>query len=281
MEQLPRLKARIASLKELRNLVRAMRALAASHAQEAQSALGGIRRYVEVVEKAIAEGASLLDDAERLFARSTQAVGSLSIVVAGEHGFAGAFSRRLLDHAVAERKPGQELVVIGRRGAMLAEEMGLDVRQSFAMATHVGGVLGITRHIAAYLREVSTADVVFGSYQKGGSFEPRSKRLLPLDPALLEGREAANPPLHHLEPAALLQQLAEEYFFAELTRAIMESLASENGARLQAMSAADHNIGDKLDKLQRTELALRQESITSELLDVVTGSEAILADTGR
>jgi F-type H+-transporting ATPase subunit gamma len=281
MEQLPRLKARIASLRELRDLVQAMRALAASHTQEAQNALAGIRRYVEVVEDAIVEGASLLDDAESLFMRSTRADASVAIVVAGEQGFAGAFSRRLLDHALAERKSGQDLVIIGRRGAVLAEEMGLDVRHSFPMTTHVGGVLGTTRHVATYLTEVSTADVVFGSYQKGGSFEPKTKRLLPLAPALLAGRGAANPPLHHLPPDVLLQRLAEEYFFAELTSAVMESLASENGARLQAMSAADHNIGDKLDKLQRIEQALRQEAITSELLDVVTGSEAILSHTGR
>ena len=62
---------------------------------------------------------------------------------------------------------------------------------------------------------------------------------------------------------------------------VIESLASEDGARLQAMSAADHNIGDKLEKLERTEQASRQEAITSELLDVVTGSEAILARTDR
>jgi F-type H+-transporting ATPase subunit gamma len=281
MDQLPRLKARIVSLRDLRDLVRAMRALAASHAQDAQNALSGIRRYVEVAEDAIAEGASLLDDAASLFTPSTRADTSITIVVAGEHGFAGAFSQRLLAHALAERKAGQELVVIGGRDAMLAEEMGLDVRRSFPMATHVGGVPGITRHVAAYLTEVSTADVVFGSYQKGGSFEPRTKRLLPLDPALLEGREAVSPPLHHLAPDVLLQQLAEEYFFAELTRAVMESLASENGARLQTMSAADRNIGDKLEQLQHTEQALRQEAITSELLDVVTGSQATLAQGDR
>jgi F-type H+-transporting ATPase subunit gamma len=79
----------------------------------------------------------------------------------------------------------------------------------------------------------------------------------------------------------LLQRLASEYLFAELTRAVMESLASENGARLRVMEAADHNTGDKLEGLRRSENALRQEAITSELLDVVTGSEAILKSVNR
>ena len=78
-----------------------------------------------------------------------------------------------------------------------------------------------------------------------------------------------------------MRQLASEFLFAEITRAVMESLTSENGARLRVMEAADHNIGDKLERLHRSENALRQEAITSELLDIVTGSEAILGNGGH
>ena len=276
MEQLPRLKARISSLRELRDLIRALRALAASHVQEAQSALAGIRKYVEVLEDAVAEGARLLPETDRLAGSSGPTGTNVLIVVCSEHGFAGALNRRLLDRAVAERRAGQELVIIGRRGEMLAAERGLKVDRNFPMATHVGGVLGVTRRVAEFLAAVSTADVVFGSYRRGGNFETAARSVLPLDPALLVGSGRRVPPLHHLAPDALLQQLASEYLFAEITRAVMESLASENGARLRVMEAADRNIGDKLEGLRRSENALRQEAITSELLDVVTGSEAIL-----
>lgn len=281
MEQLPRLQARISSLQELRDLVRALRALAASHVQEAQSPLAGIRRYVEVVEDAIAEGAALLPEIHGRAAASKPPDASVLIVVCSEHGFAGAFNERLLERTEAERQEGQELVVIGRRGTILAAERGLEVDRSFAMATRVGGVLGVTRRVAEYLAAVSTADVVFGSYRRGGSFEVEVSRILPLDPALLVGSERRSPPLHHLAPDVLLQRLASEYLFAEITRAVMESLASENGARLRVMETADHNIGDKLEGLRRSENVLRQGAITSELLDVVTGSEAILTGVGR
>ncbi len=281
MEQLPRLRARISSLRELRNLVRALRALAASHVQEAQGALAGVRRYVEVAEDAIAEGVALLPQADGLAASPEPFDANVLIVVCSEHGFAGAFNERLLDRAVAERKERQELAVVGRRGTMLAEERGLKVDRSFAMATHVGGVLGVTRRVAEYLAAVSTADVVFGSYRVGGNFDVDTKSILPLDPALLVGSERRGPPLHHLAPDALLQRLASEYLFAEITRAVMESLASENAARLRGMETANHNIGDKLKGLRRSENALRQEAITSELLDVITGSEAILGGLGR
>jgi F-type H+-transporting ATPase subunit gamma len=281
MEQLPRLQARISSLQELRDLVRALRALAGSHVQEAQGALAGIRRHVEVVEDALAEGAALLPETDGLAASSQPSAASVLIVVCSEHGFVGAFNQRLLDRAEAERKERQELVVIGGRGAILAEERGLEVGWSFPMATHVGGVLGLTRQVAERLAAVSTADVVFGSYRRGGNFEAETRSILPPDPALLVGSGQRSPPLHHLAPDALLQRLASEYLFAEITRAVMESLASENGARLRVMETADHNIGDKLEGLRRSENVLRQEAITSELLDVVTGSEAILGGVGR
>lgn len=274
MEQLTRLQARISSLHDLRELIRALRALAASHVQEAQNTLVGIRQYVEVVEDGIAEGAALLPETDGQAAVEL-ADASVLIIVCSEHGFVGAYNEQLLDRAVAERKEGQALVVIGRRGAILAAERGLDVDRSFSMATHVGGVLGVTRRVAEYLATVSAADVVFGSYRKGGNFETTVRSILPLDPALLVRTEGRSPPLRHLAPAVLLQRLAGEYLFAEVTRAVMESLASENGARLRVMETADRNIGDKLDQLRRQEHALRQESITSELLDVITGSEAV------
>lgn len=282
MEQLPRLQARIANLHELRDLIRALRALAASHVQEAQGALDGIRRYVEAVEDAIAEGAGLLPKAAAAGLSDetgTASVGSVLIVACSEHGFVGGFNERLLDHALTVRQAGQRLVIVGRRGSQLAAERGLAAETGFPMATHAGGVLGIARQVAAGLATAASAQVVFGSYRRGGNYEPEARSILPLDPTLLARSDSRSPPLHHLAPAVLLQQLASEYLFAEITRALMESLASENGARLRVMESADHNIADKLEELQRSEHSLRQDAITEELLDVVIGSEAILADS--
>lgn len=281
MEQLPRIQSRISSLQELRDIVRALRALAASHVQEAQRTLVGVRKYVEVVEDAIAQGASLIPETAEELTTDKLPHGSVLIVVCSEHGFAGAFNERLLDRATEERTDGQELVVIGSRGAMLVAEKGLSIGRTFPMATNVGGVLGVTRLVAEYLAGVSKADVVFGSYRRGGNFDVEFKSIIPLDPALLVGSGRRSPPLHHLAPDTLLRHLSSEYLFAEITRVVMESLASENGARLRVMETADQNIGDKLEVLHRSANAMRQEVITSELLDVITGSEAILNSANR
>jgi F-type H+-transporting ATPase subunit gamma len=82
-------------------------------------------------------------------------------------------------------------------------------------------------------------------------------------------------PLSNLPPRELFEKLIEEIVFAQLTHAAMESFASENAARLVAMESAQDNIDDKLTGLGRLESEGRQEEITTELLDVVTGATAI------
>lgn len=278
MEALARLTAQISNLEELRDLFRAMRALAATHVQEAHAALPGIRRYVETVEDAIT-AAAIVPSASQPVYDTLDSVDDVLIVVCSEHGFTGAFNESVVDRGLAVQREGERLGIIGRRGAMLAKERGIPLVWSFPMATHVGGVLGVTRRVAEHLSATSGVRILFGSYQQGRNFEVEARSILPLDPALLARSERSNPPLHQIDADLLLERLAGEYLFAEITRAVMESLASENGARLAVMQGAEHNIGDRLDVLTRRSQALRQESITAELLDVVTGAEAALATT--
>lgn len=276
MEKLPRLKARISTLQELRDLMRAMRALAASHVQEAQNALDGIRHYVTVIEDSITEVVGLLPESNGRSLSTFSSADAVLIVVCSEHGFTGAFNDALLDCAATKLTQGRQLGIIGQRGAMLADERGLDIAWRFPMATHVRGVLSVTRQIADHLANVATADIIFGRYRRGGFYDVEATTILPLRPDLLAKTERHSRPLHQIEPYKLLQRVADEYLFAEINRAVMESLASENGARLRVLGAADTNIGDKLETLRRQENSLNQEAITSELLDIITGAEAIL-----
>ena len=282
MEPLPRLQARIASLGELRDLVGALRGLSGVHLQEAQETLTGIRNYVDIVGTAIAEAAALLpettDRTDEIAEFPGDAADGVLIVVCSEHGFTGAFNEHLFDRAAAERRPDQKIAVIGRRGTILADERNIDIEWTFAMATHAGGVLNVTRRVAERIADARAVDIVFASYRKGGAYEIEAKRILPLDPALLDRAAGRSPPLHHMPAELLLVRLASEYLFAEITHAVMESLASENAARLQVMEAADRNIGDKLEQFHRTEHTVRQETITAELLELVTGSEAVLGN---
>jgi len=205
----------------------------------------------------------------------------LLIVVCAEHGFAGSYNEALLDLAAHRLEPGQRLGVIGRRGAAAAIERGLPVAWQAAGAAYVRGVAGVARRVAGMMGDAARAEIIFARYRGNEGYSPESRRILPLEPALLAGVEQRVPPIHQISREALLDALAAEYLFAELTRAIMEGFASENGARLSTMQAADHNIADKLEALRKQERIVRQESITVELLDIVTGAEATNGNGGR
>jgi len=277
MEQLARLKARIESLEELRNLMRAMRALAASRVQEAQAALDGIRQYVGVMEDAIGAGVTLLPGAAATAAPRWPGDDVL-ILICSEHGFVAGFNEQLIARAADSLQPHRQLAIVGQCGVDLAAERGLQPIWSDAMATQVGGVLALARRVADRLAGVGRAELLFGGYRRGGNYEVETHRVLPLDPSLLRRAAAHAPPLHHLPAQRLLARLADEYLLAEVTRAIMESLASENGARLHVMEAADRNIDNRLQRLGGQAHTLRQQTITAELLDLMTGAEAILGD---
>ena len=99
MEEAARLKERLSSLGELRNVIHAIRGIAASRIQEAQSALAGIRNYVDIVEDAISQAASLAPGLKQAYLAPEVPSASALVVVCSEHGFVGGYNEEVLDHA--------------------------------------------------------------------------------------------------------------------------------------------------------------------------------------
>lgn len=287
MERYVRLRQRIASVNELLEVTGAMRSLAAVRVQQAQEALTGIRQYTSVVADAMADALPLLspDVAIRGGHVAAETAGQRGLLVfASEHGFVGTFNERLLDRAQTELAEGGGLLfMVGGRGTLVAEERGLDVAWAVSMATHPGQVINVAQRVAMglYRRfvegEIARVDLLFARYRSGGGSEVERLRLLPIDLQAFAGKPPVSPPLLNLPPAALVERLVEEYFFAELSRAAMESFTSENGARLQVMDSAHETVEGKLDELGSEARRARQEEVTTELIDVVTGAEALMA----
>lgn len=283
MERLAEIQARIKTLGELGEVVGAMRSLAAVRVQQARSALLGIRKYTEVVDGALAEALAL---ASRAGETSTSAAtgGSAAIAFSSEQGFVGAFNEHILERAAAElTHPADRLLVVGARGAALAAERHLAVAWAVPMTTHGEGVVNVARSVArevvrrAGRGELHRVTLVYAKTSGGAASEVVASTLLPFDPTpyLSAGARSGPPPLANLAPSELIDRLVDELLFAELMRAAMESFASENGARLATMEAAHTSIDKKLDALSQDERRLRQDEITTELLDIVTGAEAV------
>ena len=282
MTRLAEIQGHIASMDELQDIVGAMRSLAGMRVQEAQRVLPGIRRYAESMAAAIGTTLRLLPmpAPETRAARGRRAL----ILCTAEHGFVGGFNERLMDALDAVAGPQDALFVLGSRGALLAAERGRKADWTAPMATRPSGVSESIRRLTAALyariarREISRVEVIFGRYAQGAAPSIEQHLLLPLDLTALAAKQPRQAPMHNLAAETLLERLMSEYVFALLMEAAVESIASENAARFSAMESAHDNVSKKLDQLRQGERQARQSEITTELLDLITGS-AMLAQT--
>ena len=269
----------ITGMDELLGIVGAMRSLAGMRLQESQHALPGIRNYADSMATAIGSALALmLHPATE--AHQEQA-GRAVILCMAEHGFVGGFNERLLEAAEPALKPSDLLFVLGTRGAALAYERGCKVTWARAMATRLASAPDAVNSLTTelYMRiacgQVARIEVMFARYRQGAPATIERRLLLPLDTASLAATKPRQIPLHNLAPGPLLERLMAEYVFALLTEAAVESIASENAARFAAMESAHDNVSKKIAGLQERARQARQTEITSELLDLMTGAEAI------
>jgi F-type H+-transporting ATPase subunit gamma len=274
------LAARARTVSQLGDIVQAMRTLASARRRQAQEQFSGLERYAEGTRTALAEAMALLGVSSELPAASTEARRVLALL--SEHGFVGALNERMLDRALAlQAERGGRLVVAGRRGQRLARERGVEATDGGAMPTTVGGVQATAeRLIDAFFgaigeRGVGEVHLVFAEHRAPFGWRPSVLRLYPPEVLAAQRPRAVEPPLCTLEPRVLVARAIEEFAFAQVSWAVAEAFASEQAARFVAMDSARHHIDDKLGELHALERALRQEAITSELLEIAVGAGAL------
>jgi len=279
MTRLTKIQSHIVSMDELLDIVGAMRSLAGMRVQESQHALPGIRSYADSMATAI--GSALLLMPQPVTEAHQRRGRCAAILCMAEHGFVGGFNERMLEAAEATLNASDMLFVLGSRGAVLAYERGREIAWTRPMATRLAGapdaVNSLTNELYARIArgEIARVEVMFARYRQGAASMIEQRLLLPLDTASLAAKSARQVPLHNLAPRPLLEKLIADYVFALLTEAAVESIASENAARFAAMESAHDNVSKKLAGLQENARQARQTEITSELLDLMTGAEAL------
>ena len=168
MEQLARLKARLATLTELGDIIVAMRALAAAGLREGRQALPAVSRYALLIESGIADVAAMLDATAERAPEETEEAETIC-VIGSEHGFVGDLNAELLTGLDITR--AYRLIVVGRRLQGAAVERRLNVAAALPMTTHVAGVPLLARRIAACVgaaTRVRLAAVKHGAEQGRG-----------------------------------------------------------------------------------------------------------------
>jgi F-type H+-transporting ATPase subunit gamma len=202
-----------------------------------------------------------------------------------EHGFVGGLNDRILRAA----PPGSgELLVVGTRGQATAGEARLGFRFIGPMATDTAGLGEVADRItdALYPRfaagELEGLEIVFGRRSDAGAITIERRALLPLEPANADERPPsapAPPPVTYLPHAELLARLVEEYLYALLIDVAAQSFAAENTARLAVLQSAHTHLDDLVEDLRAADRRLRQEEITSEVVELALGRGRHHADT--
>jgi F-type H+-transporting ATPase subunit gamma len=294
-------KNRIASVQNIRKITRAMEMVAAARLRRAEQRIEHLRPYAGAIRRMTRQAAEaaggeigslpILKEHE-----SEQRVALL--LVTADRGLAGAFNSQIIRagiRAAAEyEEQGKEVVfwATGRRGVSSLTFRGREPRGAFTGFTDRPAYAN-AREVAEDLManyiddNVDKVEIFYNGYVSPLVQEVRRETLLPLQQAtILEGTEretegAEGETGHHAlveyepDPAAILERLVPDYVEISIFRALLESTASEHGARMTAMRSASENAGEVIDDLTLEMNRVRQAEITQEIMEVVGGAEAL------
>lgn len=298
-------KSRISSVKNIRKITRAMEMVAAARLRRAEQRIEALRPYATALRRMTRQaaeaagglqGVPVLEDREEV-----SRVGLL--LVTGDRGLAGPFNSQIIRGGLQRKsalvEEGAEVTfsVVGRRGTsslrfreepMRNSFVGFTDRPSFADASAIAEDL-----VASYVdRDLDRVEIIYNRYVSPLTQYVRRQTLLPMQQAAVfgedlpedfESREETEVYEAHKhsaweyepDPEELLKALVEEYVDLSVFRALLESAASEHGARMTAMRSAAENAEEMIEDLTLEMNRVRQSEITQEILEVVSGAEAL------
>ncbi len=292
MESPEHLHRQIEGLEDLRTIVKTMKSLSAVSIRQYEQAVEALGHYYRTVELGLRAVLGHMERPTTHRRRRADRPRSAVIVFGSDHGLCGRFnedvSRRALERA--RTLPGaprwHRVLTVGSLAAARLEEDAQPVEETLAAP---GAASRITATVQQMLVRVDAwqtrggVDDVYLFYNRPldqGGYRTMEVRVLPVD---LEGLRQVEKrkwpsrslPAFTMDPRHLLAALLRQYIFVSLFRACAASQASEHSSRLTSMQAAEKNLDERLEEITATYRRVRQEAITTELLDVVSGFEAV------
>ncbi|MEJ6391461.1 F0F1 ATP synthase subunit gamma [Gymnodinialimonas ulvae] len=291
MPNLKDLKNRIASVKSTRKITKAMQMVAAAKLRRAQDAAEMARPYAEKMEAVMGGLAAAVGDAEgapRLLAGNGRDQVHLLVVMTAERGLCGGFNstivRKARSHAEELLAQGKtiKILTVGKKGREqikrdYAEQMIGHVDLSDVKRLGYANAAEIASDVLARFEadEFDVATIFYNRFQSVISQVPTATQIIPAVFEPTDGDEGG--PLYDYEPSeeAVLEDLLPRGVATQIFTALLENGASEQGARMSAMDNATRNAGEMIDRLTIEYNRSRQAVITSELIEIISGAEAL------
>ena len=296
MASLKDLRGRIASVQATRKITSAMKMVAAAKLRRAQEQAEAARPFAERMERMLASlGASVAGSpgAPALIAGTGSEQTHLIIVATADRGLCGGFntnivrrSRQMIQSLQAEGKDVKVLCV-GRKGRdQLRRELGEKIVKTIegvgrrAVAFSEADEIGEAVRQMFEAGEFDVCTIVYARFKSAISNEVTAQQLIPAEPPEpVEGEEADDlgGAVYEYEPSeeAILEELLPRNVSIQVYRALLENAASEHGSRMTAMDNATRNAGDMINNLTLTYNRTRQAMITKELIEIISGADAV------
>ncbi|MGH8734793.1 MAG: ATP synthase F1 subunit gamma [Burkholderiales bacterium] len=283
MANLIDIRRRIRSVKNTQQITKAMKMVAAARLRRAQDRILATRPYALEIKKVIGNLAAHAGELEHPLLEVRPEKKVLLVVVTGDKGLAGSFNANVLRRSseLIPRLPEIELLLLGRKGADFFRRRAFPVRKAhttlfsnvtYAQAQEIAGDLA-----KAYAEgEYDAVHVVYNRFKSIIAQELTEERLLPVPTGGGEERTRSGRQ-YIFEPKAeeILEELLPRYVTFQVYRILLESQAAEHAARMTASDSATKNAGEIIERLTLRYNRARQAAITTELIEVVSGANAL------
>lgn len=286
MATLKQLRTRVGSIKNIQRVTYAMQLVAAARVRKAQDAILAARPYAEHLGRVLAglHGGGGGEEGDHPLLRHHSGSSTTVVVVTSDRGLCGGFNGAICRKAGAEvgdqPDAAADLVAVGKKGHDYFRARGYTISRQHADVFRAPPVFSRAEEIAADLTErfasgaTDRVVLVFSRFQSLARQEPTVLQLLPIAPD--EGEQGGvNDYIFEPSPERLLEVLVPRYVNFQVWRALLESNAGEQAARMTAMDNASKNAGELIGELTREMNKARQSAITLELMDIVGGAEAV------
>ena len=294
MATLQHIRRRVSSVQNTRKITKAMEMVAAAKLRRAQQRIEALRPYADGTVEMMRDLATFADErsAYALLRQNEGAGVEALLVVTGDRGLAGAFNANVVRHyletdaALRDRGLATRLLTVGKKGVGTLRFRGCEVERSWTGLSdrpEYADASAIARYVIDLYtqREVDRVHLVYNHFKSAMEQRVTDMTILPIEPQAVyrEAQDADRlPPVSYLyEPgkAAIFESLLPKYVEIAIHRALLESSASEQGARMTAMRNASDAAEEMLSTLTLQLNRARQASITQEILEVVAGAEAL------
>jgi F-type H+-transporting ATPase subunit gamma len=284
MPSLLDIRRRIRSVKNTQQLTKAMKTVSAAKLRRAQERVLNARPYAEQLKRVLSNLTRRLENVSHplLAVRPEEKI--LLVVVTADRGLCGAFNANILRAATTflRQHAAQtvSLATVGRKGRDFFRRRSIAIRSEFVnifSKLDYGHAKDIAEAVMqAYSEaEVDAVYVVYNEFKSVIQQRVVVEKLLPLNRSELEATESAVDYIFEQPPQDIFNRLLPRYVEVQVYRALLESGASEHGARMASMDTASRNAGEMIDMLTLNMNRIRQAAITREIIEVVSGAGAL------